>query len=247
MGNKRKQNRPRTTKMPGEEGILYMVATPIGNLKDITLRALEILKSVSIIACEDTRLTSKLLAHYGIKKRLISYFEYNKLKRSRQLIELLKDGQSIALVTDSGTPAISDPGFYITREASREGIRISPVPGPSALIAALSVSGMPTDRFIFEGFLPPKQIARRKKLFLLKEEKRTIIFYESTYRLSKTLSDIKDIFGDIIICICKELTKVYEEAKRDKVSELLDYFSGVKQRGEFVIIIPKRSSHLTPD
>lgn len=221
------------------QGTLYVVATPIGNLKDITLRALEILKNVSIIACEDTRLTSKLLTHYGIKKRLISYFEYNKLRRSRQLIDFLKDGHSIALVTDSGTPAISDPGFYITREAGRQGIRISPAPGPSALIAALSASGMPTDKFLFEGFLSPKQVARRKKLSLLKKEKCTIIFYESTHRLRKTLSDIKDIFGDIIICICKELTKVYEEVKRGKVSELLNYFSGVKQKGEFVIIIPK--------
>jgi 16S rRNA (cytidine1402-2'-O)-methyltransferase len=229
---------------PGTEkslvrGTLYIVATPIGNLKDITLRALDILRSVEAIACEDTRQTGKLLAHYGIKKNLISYFEYNKIRRSQQLIGLLKNGHSIALVTDSGTPAISDPGFYIARLASAEGIRISPVPGPSALTAALSASGVPTDRFVFEGFLPPKKTARRNKLASLKKEKRTIIFYESPHRLKKTLFDVKDIFGDITICICRELTKIYEEVKKNKVSELLDYFSGEKQRGEFVVIIPK--------
>jgi len=221
-------------------GILYVVATPIGNLKDITLRALDILKSVDLIACEDTRQTAKLLFRYGIKKKLISYFEHNKVKRSQELICYLKEGKKIALVTDSGTPGISDPGFFITRLAQEEDIKISPLPGPCALIAALSGSGLPTDKFVFEGFLPPKEIARRKRLSLLKEEERTIIFYESTHRLQKTLSDIKDIFGDIDICVAKELTKVYEEIKIDKASEIIEFFSGQRQKGEFVIIIPKK-------
>lgn len=219
---------------------LYIVATPIGNLNDITLRALEILKSVDLIACEDTRQTLKLLNHYGIKKKLLSYFEHNKIRRSSQLIDILKRGSSVALVTDGGTPAISDPGFLITKLAKEEGIKVIPVPGPCAFVAALSASGVPTDRFVFEGFLPPKQVSRCKKLTLLKEENRTIIFYESTHRLIKTLCDIKDVFGDITICVAKELTKIYEEIKSGVVSELLTYFSGEKQKGEFIIIIPKR-------
>lgn len=222
------------------QAALYIVATPIGNLNDITLRALEILKSVDLIACEDTRQTLKLLNHYGIKKKLLSYFEHNKIRRSSQLIDILKRGSSVALVTDGGTPAISDPGFLVTKVAKEEGIKVIPVPGPCAFVAALSASGVPTDRFVFEGFLPSKQVGRCKKLTLLKEENRTIIFYESTHRLIKTLSDIKDVFGDITICVAKELTKIYEEIKSGVVSELLTYFSGEKQKGEFIIIIPKR-------
>jgi 16S rRNA (cytidine1402-2'-O)-methyltransferase len=243
MENKESWNLP-SARENSLSGTLYVVATPIGNLKDITLRAVEVLRKVDIIACEDTRFTSKLLTHYGIRKKLFSYFEHNKIRRSRQLIDLLRQGKQIALVTDAGTPAISDPGFYITRLASSEGIKISPVPGPSALICALSASGMPSDKFVFEGFLPTKQIARRRRLSLLKEEKRNIIFYESTHRLSKTLLDIKGIFGDIIIAVCKELTKIYEEIKRDKVSELLNYFRGTKQKGEFVVIIPRQKTRI---
>ncbi|MFH1856928.1 MAG: 16S rRNA (cytidine(1402)-2'-O)-methyltransferase [Candidatus Omnitrophota bacterium] len=226
--------------MDNKEGTLYVTATPIGNLKDITLRALEILKEVDLIACEDTRKTAGLLSHYGIQNKLISYFEYNKVGRSRQLIDFLKQGQNIALVTDAGTPGISDPGFLITRLANEENIKIVSVPGPCAFIAALSISGVATDRFIFEGFLPPKQVARRKKLAVLKEEKCTLIFYESTHRLLKALTDIKEVFGDIVICVAKELTKLYEDIKKDKVSELLNYFIGDKVKGEFVIIIPKQ-------
>lgn len=222
------------------EAALYIVATPIGNLGDITLRALEVLKNVELIACEDTRQTAKLLNHYGIHKKLLSYYEHNKIGRSAQLIDFLKRGSSVALVTDAGTPGISDPGFLIIKLAKEEGIKVIPVPGPCAFIAALSASGAPTDRFAFEGFLPPKQVGRRKKLTLLKEEERTIIFYESTHRLIKTLSDIKDVFGDINICVAKELTKIYEEIKNSRVSELMVYFTGEKQRGEFVIIIPRR-------
>lgn len=224
-----------------------MVATPIGNLEDITLRALEVLKNVEVIACEDTRQTAKLLSHYGIKKKLLSYFEHNKIKRSLQLIELLKDNKSVALVSDAGTPAISDPGFFITRAAVEEGLKVSPLPGASALTAALSVSGITADKFFFEGFLPPKQTARKNRLRLLKNEKHTLVFYESKYRLVKTLLDIKDVFGDINICVCRELTKIYEEIKKGAVSELLGYFNDEKLRGEFVVIIPnfqreKRSS-----
>ena len=215
---------------------LYIVATPIGNLADITFRAIDTFKSVDLIACEDTRHTKILLNHYNIKKPLVSYFEHNKIKRSEQIIKLLKEGNSVALVSDAGTPGISDPGYRIIRDAIDHDIRVVAIPGANAAISALSASGAPTDRFIFEGFLPNKTTARKKNLLSLKEEARTIIIYESPHRLLASLEDIKETLGDIELVIAREITKKFEEIKRQKVKDLIGYFSKNKPRGEFVLI-----------
>lgn len=221
-------------------GTLYIVATPIGNLKDITLRAIDTLKEVDLIACEDTRHTKKLLSHYGIQTSLTSYFEHNKIRKGKYLIGLLKEGKSIALVSDSGTPGISDPGFNIIRLAIENSIPVTVVPGPCAFVTALVSSGMPTDSFIFHGFLSHKKAKRRRQLDLLKEEKRTLILYESPHRLLKALGDILDILGDREIAVARELTKVFEEVLRLKVSEAIRFFTGQPPRGEFILIIGRK-------
>ena len=215
---------------------LYIVATPIGNLADITFRAIEILKGVDVIACEDTRHTKILLNHYDIKKPLISYFEHNKIKRSEQIIKLLKEGNDVALVSDAGTPGISDPGYRIIRDAIDSDIKVIAIPGANAAITALSASGAPTDRFAFEGFLPNKTTARKKKLLSLRGESRTIILYESPHRLLKSLSDIKETLGDIELVIAREITKKFEEIKRGKTVDLIEHFTMNKPRGEFVLV-----------
>jgi 16S rRNA (cytidine1402-2'-O)-methyltransferase len=220
-----------------KKGTFFIVSTPIGNLKDITLRAIEVLKTVDMIACEDTRVTSRLLRRYSINKRLISYFEHNKLKKASEIIKLLKEGQSVALVTDAGTPGICDPGYYIIKLVLKEDIPMTVIPGPSALIAALVLSGKPPDRFIFEGYLPRKQAMRKRRLEELASEERTIIFYESPHRIKKTLEDIKEIFGNREICITRELTKRFEEVIKDTAEGLLGHFKEKKPRGEFVLII----------
>jgi len=221
-------------------GTLYVVSTPIGNLKDITIRAIEILKSVDLIAAEDTRHTRILTGHYGITTPLTSYFEYNKIAKGDYLIGLLKEGKNVALVSDAGTPGISDPGAHIIKLAVENQIRIEPIPGPAALIAALVVSGMPTDSFIFEGFLPAKPGARKNRLKEFLNEKRTIIFYESPHRVIKTLNDIYEVFGDIKIACSRELTKKFEETLRQKVSELIKHFTSNKPLGEFIICLRPR-------
>ncbi|MEE8317803.1 MAG: 16S rRNA (cytidine(1402)-2'-O)-methyltransferase [Candidatus Omnitrophota bacterium] len=218
-------------------GKLFIVSTPIGNLKDITFRAIEILKEVDVIACEDTRHTKRLVSHYGITTPLTSYFEYNKIKKGRYLIGLLKEGKDIALVSDSGTPGISDPGFKIINLAVENDIPITVIPGACAFVSALVSSGMPTDMFLFQGFLSHKKAKRRKQLGLLKQEKRTIILYESPHRLLKTLGDILDILGDRDIAITRELTKVFEEILRLKVSRAIQHFTAIPPRGEFVLIL----------
>ena len=218
-------------------GTLYIVATPIGNLQDITLRAIETLKSVSLIAAEDTRHTKILLDRYEIKTQTTSYFEYNKIQKGEQLLKMLKEGRDIALVSDSGTPGISDPGFNIVRLAIENDIQVVVIPGPSAIIAGIVLSGMPTDSFIFEGFLSPKPGKRRNELKALSQEKRTIIIYESPHRLLKTLKDILDVMGDRDISVMRELTKVFEETLRMKASELLEHFTKNPPRGEFIIAI----------
>ena len=190
---------------------LYIVATPIGNLKDITLRAIEALKQVDLIACEDTRHTKKLTGHYDITTPLTSYFEHNKFQKSKYIIGLLKEGKSIALVSDAGTPGISDPGYRVIKDAIENGINVVAIPGPSAIISSLVTSGLPADRFIFEGFLPNKSAARKRRLEAFKDEKRTIIFYESPHRLIKSLNDMLDIFGDITAVCARELTKKLSE------------------------------------
>ena len=219
---------------------LYIVATPIGNLQDITLRAIETLKSVDIIACEDTRHTKTLLNAYDIRTSLISYFEHNKIKRSKEIIQMLNSGKSVALVSDAGTPGISDPGYRLIHDAIASGIEVVTIPGPNAAIAALAVSGLATDKFLFEGFLPPKTQARRKRLQALSKEERTIILYESPHRILRALSDIKDVLGDIFIVCTRELTKKFEEIRREPVSELLGHFTAAKPQGEFVLLFDLR-------
>jgi len=218
-------------------GKLFIVSTPIGNLKDITFRAIETLKSVALIACEDTRHTKKLLSHYGINAPTTSYFEYNKIQKGEYLLKLLQEGKDIALVSDSGTPGISDPGFNIVRLAIENNIPLTIIPGPSAIIAGLVLSGMPTDSFVFEGFLTQKSGKRRKELDILSQEKRTVVLYESPHRLLKTLKDMLDIMGDRDIAISREVTKVFEETIRAKVSEAIKHFTLNQPRGEFIIVI----------
>jgi len=225
---------------------LYIVSTPIGNLADITFRAIDILKSVNLIACEDTRHTKILLNHYNIKKPLISYFEYNKIKRSEQIIKLLKEGKDVALVSDAGTPGISDPGYRIIRDAIDNGIKVVAIPGANAAISALSASGAPTDRFVFEGFLPNKTTARKKKLLSLKGEDRTVIIYESPHRLLASLEDIKEILGDIELVIAREITKKFEEIRRGKTVDLIEYFTTNKPRGEFVLVFNIKNYSVIP-
>lgn len=218
--------------------MLYIVATPIGNLGDISHRAIDILKSVSLIAAEDTRQTRKLTAHYGITTSLTSYFEHNKVTKAEYLIKLLKVGKDIALVSDSGTPGISDPGFQIIRLARQENIPVTAIPGPCALIDALILSGAPLHKFVFEGFLSSKSNARLKRLEELKGETRTIIFYESPYRVERLLEEIFKVYGDIQVVVARELTKKFEEILSNKVSELMRHFINNTPRGEFVVLIP---------
>jgi len=217
--------------------MLYLVSTPIGNLKDITLRALETLKSVDLIAAEDTRHTRKLLTHYNIHTPLTSYFEHNKFVKGPYLIAQLKQGKDIALVTDSGTPGISDPGYRLIEQAIQNDIALTAIPGPAALIDALILSGFPTDRFIFEGYLPLKAGVRKRRLKEVWGEKRTVIFYESPHRIIKALKDILQILGNRDMVIVRELTKKFEEIKRGKAENILEHFESHKPRGEFVIVI----------
>ncbi|MCJ7507356.1 MAG: 16S rRNA (cytidine(1402)-2'-O)-methyltransferase [candidate division Zixibacteria bacterium] len=218
-------------------GKLYLVSTPIGNLEDITLRALRILKEVDLIAAEDTRHTPNLLRHYQIKNKLTSYHDFNEEKTTKELINLLKQGKSVALVSDAGTPGISDPAYLLVKSAIQENIEIIPIPGPTALISALVVSGLPTDRFVFEGFLPSKEGKRKRRLGELTDEKRTIILYESPHRLLKSLHRLKESLGDRNVVLARELTKKFEEIKRGKISQLIDYFTQKKIKGEIVILV----------
>src|SRR5580698_9620626 len=216
--------------------MLYIVSTPIGNLKDITLRAVETLKSVVLIAAEDTRHTRILLDAHQIQKPLTSFFEHNQIKKADHLLGLLKMGQNIALVTDAGTPGISDPGFLMVRLAQDNNIPITVIPGVSACISALTASGLPAHRFVFEGFLPPKSGARRNKLLALKEQEGTVIFYESPHRLLKTLKDMQEVWDDPVIVVARELTKKFEEIRKDKTSQLINHFTQHAPKGEFVLL-----------
>ena len=217
-------------------GTLYVVGTPIGNLEDITYRAVKILSEVELIAAEDTRRTKILLDRYQIKKPLTSYHKFNLKSKTAYLISQLKEDRKIALVTDSGMPGISDPGYELIRQAIAQGIKVEPIPGTSALLVALSVSGLPTERFVFEGFLPKKK-GRKSLLGKLSKEERTIILYESPYRILKTLKEIKAIFGERKVSVGRELTKVFEEFIRGSVSEVIAHFEKVKPKGELTIVI----------
>ena len=218
-------------------GTLYIVSTPIGNLEDITLRAIRILKEVNTIACEDTRHTKILTQKYGITTHMVSYYAYNKMQKADILIEKLQNGKDIALVSDAGTPGISDPGSHIIRLAIENNIPVIAIPGPTALITALVTSGKPTHKFVFEGFLSNKSSQRRKRLKELSDEKRTIILYESPHRLTKMLADILEIFGDIELVAARELTKKFEECRREKASSMLNHFTSTPPKGEFILII----------
>lgn len=218
-------------------GTLYIVATPIGNLEDITLRAIETLKSVDLIAAEDTRHTRILLDRYQIKTPTTSYFEYNKIQKTEYLLKILEEGRSVALVSDAGTPGISDPGYRIIRMCIDNAIPVIPVPGPSGLVTALTISGKPTDKFTFEGFLSNKGAKRKNQLTKLKEEGRTAVLYESPHRILKLLADILEVYGDIDICLARELTKKFEEVRREKVSASIEHFTTHPPKGEFIVII----------
>lgn len=216
---------------------LYIVATPIGNLEDITLRALRILKEAELVVAEDTRRTGVLLKHYEIKKPLLSYHDHNKAERTQRIIERLKAGEKIALVSDSGTPGISDPGFYLVRKAIESELPVIPIPGPTALISGLVVSGLPTDKFVFEGWLPRKSTQRKRRLKELSQEPRTIIFFESPHRILNSLKDCLLVFGDRQGALCRELTKKFETVRRDKISNLIKEYSDKSPKGEFVVVI----------
>ncbi len=219
--------------MPGK---LYIVATPIGNLDDITFRAVEVLRQVDIIACEDTRRMKILSEKYGVAKKLVSYYIYNERQRAEDLISELKSNKNVALVSDSGTPGISDPGYVLIKRAIEENIPVVPIPGPTALICALVASGLPMDEFVFVGFLPHKK-GRKTKLQRLAQEERTLIIYESPHRILKTLNELLENFGDRQVAVAKELTKIHEEFFRGKISEVLRKLTPDKIKGEFVIVI----------
>jgi len=225
----------------GEKTSLYLVPTPIGNLADITLRALEILKSVDTILAEDTRTSGILLTHYNINKPLQSFHIFNEHKTVNKLIDRLKAGEVLALISDAGTPGISDPGFLLVREALKVGIKIDCLPGATALIPALVKSGFPTDRFVFEGFLPHKK-GRQTLLKKLAEEERTVIFYESPHRLVKVLEQLKEFFGaERQASVSRELSKKFEETKNGTIEELLTYFSSKEVKGEIVVVVSGKS------
>ncbi len=219
------------------KGSLYIVSTPIGNLGDITLRAVETFKKVDLIACEDTRHSLGLLNHLEIKKPLISFHQFSGISKVEKLLELLNEGKSIALISDAGTPGVSDPGEQIIKAAINENINVIPVPGVSAAITALSVSGIDTSEFIFIGFLPHKK-GRQTKLKELALEKRTIILYESPFRVKKMLNELLEFFGDRKVCVSRELTKKFEETLRGKISEVLPQ---IKEKGEFVVVVEARN------
>jgi len=219
---------------------LYIVSTPIGNLEDITERALRVLKEVTLIACEDTRHTRKLLTHYGINTATVSYHDHNERERALELLGRLQQGDSIAVVSDAGTPGINDPGFRVVRLAIENDVPVIPVPGPSALIAALVSSGLPTDEFFFGGFLPAKTNARRTRLAELRSLPATLIFYEAPHRIAATLKDAHEILGPRQAVVARELTKMHEEFARGRLQELAEHFgSGERVRGEIVLMIDR--------
>jgi 16S rRNA (cytidine1402-2'-O)-methyltransferase len=218
-------------------GCLYLVATPIVNLEDITLRAIRVLKEADVIACEDTRQTQKLLQHYGIHKELISYHSHNELTRAPGLVIELEQGAQVALVSDAGTPVVSDPGHRLVALCLRHHIPVIPIPGPSAFVAALAASGLPTEEFLFVGFLPSRAGARRKALEALKTEPRTIVFYEAPHRLVETLADAADLLGPRPAVVAREITKLHEEFLRGNLSELRDAARNRAPRGEITLLI----------
>lgn len=222
-------------------GTLYIVSTPIGNLKDISLRAIDILKSVDLVLCEDTRVSGRLLAHFEISKKLIAINDFNEASRIGESVLNLKMGKNLALISDAGTPLVSDPGYKLIREAIANNIRVEAIPGATAAIVALTISGLPPDKFFFVGYLSKKEGKRKNQLEDIKRVKEvsanTTIIYESPFRVVKTLENIRDMYGDVDIAVCRELTKLHEETRREKVSESIAYFTVHAPKGEFIILI----------
>jgi 16S rRNA (cytidine1402-2'-O)-methyltransferase len=234
---------------PLSPGTLYLVASPIGNLEDITLRALRTLKECDVVAAEDTRRTGQLLQHFGIAKPMLSYFRFNEARRSEEILARLGRGEKIALVTDAGSPGISDPGERVVKAALMAGFRVEPVPGPCALVAALTASGLPTDEFRFIGFLPHKPGQRRKRLESLRDFSGTLVIYESPYRIEKLLTELAEVLPDQQIVLARELTKKFEQFLRGTASQLLEMFKQKPAKGEFVVIIegaPMKSEIRSP-
>lgn len=235
---------------PLQPGTLYLVATPIGNLEDITLRALRVLRECDVVAAEDTRRSGQLLTHFGLRKPLLSYFKFNEARRSEEIIERLKRGEKVALVTDAGSPGISDPGERVVRAAIAAGCRVECVPGPCALVAALTASGLPTDEFHFVGFLPHKSGQRRKALEALRGVPGTLVLYESPHRIDRLLGELVEVMPDRDVVLARELTKKFEEFLRGKPAELLATARQRSLRGEFVVVIgaaPDQTKRETTD
>jgi 16S rRNA (cytidine1402-2'-O)-methyltransferase len=222
------------------KGTLYLVATPIGNLEDVTRRALRVLAEADVVACEDTRRTRALLEHFGIRARTVSYHEHNERERAEELAAALEGGASVALVSDAGTPGINDPGFRLVRACVERGLRVVPVPGPTAFVAALTASGLPTDEFYFGGFLPARSHARRERLASVRALRATLVFYETPHRIAHALADAREVLGEREAAVARELTKIHEEIVRGRLGELAARFSieGVA-RGEMVLVIDR--------
>ena len=247
MRNNEPRNAQKEDKNQIIGGMLYLVATPIGNLSDISERALKVLSEVDVIAAEDTRNTGKLLAHFGISKPMISYFEHNKRERGLVILEKLQEGQSCALVTDAGTPAISDPGEDLVRLCAENNVPVTSIPGCSAVVNALALSALPTGRFCFEGFLSTNKNERLERLNEIKNDTRTTIFYEAPHKLVKTLNDIYEIFGNRKIALCRELTKINEEVMRTTLEGAIAHYAEATPRGEYVLVIEGCSEKSTEE
>ena len=226
--------------LPPRMGILYIVPTPVGNMEDMTLRAIRILKEADLVLAEDTRTSGILLKHFQIQQHLMSHHKFNEHGTSAAIVERLQAGQNVALISDAGTPGISDPGFYLVREAVRAGIEVQTLPGPTAFVPALVSSGLPCDRFVFEGFLPQKK-GRQSRIEALREEQRTMIFYESPYRLVKLLEQLAAVMGDDRqVSVCREISKVHEESVRGTLAEVAAHFRETEPRGEIVVVLEGR-------
>jgi 16S rRNA (cytidine1402-2'-O)-methyltransferase len=228
-------------------GTLYVVATPLGNLEDVTLRALRVLREVSLVACEDTRRTARLLSAHQIHTPTTSYFEHNERWKGDRILAALREGRDVALVSDAGTPAVSDPGYRLVRDARAAGLPVVPVPGPSAAVAALSVSGLPTDRFLFVGFLPPRAAARRRALEEIAGRAETLVVYESPHRLSESLADMAEVLGDREAFLCREATKLHEEYRRGRLAELRAMIADRGEvKGEVVLVVAGAGDEQAP-
>lgn len=220
--------------------MLYLVATPIGNLEDVTRRALRVLAEADVVACEDTRHTRQLLEHFGVRARTVSYHEHNERERAEELARMMEEGSTVALVSDAGTPGINDPGYRLVRACAERGLRVVPVPGPTAFVAALTASGLPTDEFYFGGFLPSRTHARRQRLEAVRDLGATLVFYETPHRIAQALADAREVLGEREAAVARELTKLHEEVLRGRLSELAARFGGeASARGEMVLVIDR--------